>query len=59
MSGIALSDEFYKCSQAFGWTLRDMERLTIDAMKSAFFPYQDRLDIIWNVIKPGYAALSV
>jgi len=28
-------------------------------MKSAFFPYQDRLDIIWNVIKPGYAALSV
>jgi adenosine deaminase len=59
MSGIALSDEFYKCSQAFGWTLRDMERLTIDAMKSAFFPYEERLNIIWNVIKPGYAALNV
>jgi adenosine deaminase len=59
MSGISLSDEFYKCSQAFGWTVRDMERLTIDAMKSAFFPYEDRLNIIWKVIKPGYAALNL
>ena len=34
-----------------------MEWLTINAMKSAFSPFDDRLRIINELIKPGYARL--
>ena len=37
-------------------TLDDLEKLTINAMKSAFLPYNKRIQIIYDVIKPGYAA---
>ncbi|MDE3064768.1 MAG: adenosine deaminase [Acidobacteriota bacterium] len=57
MSGISLSSEFAVCAEAYGWTLRDLEWLTINAMKSAFHPFDQRLEIINAVIKPGYAAL--
>jgi adenosine deaminase len=42
-------------SEAFGWGLKDMEWLTINAMKSAFISFDERLEIINNQIKPGYA----
>ena len=35
-----------------------MEWLTTNAMKSAFIPYKDRTALIYDVIKPGYAALA-
>jgi adenosine deaminase len=57
MSGISLSGEFAVCAAAFGWTLTDMEWMTINAAKSAFYPFDQRLDMINSVIKPGYAAL--
>ncbi|MFI5036365.1 MAG: adenosine deaminase [Acidimicrobiales bacterium] len=57
MSGITLSSEFAACADAFGWTLTDMEWLTLNAMKSAFYPFDRRLELINSVIKPGYAAL--
>lgn len=57
MSDVALSDEFIKLREAFGYTLYDMEWLTLNAMKSAFWPFEQRLRIIDEVIKPGYAAL--
>ena len=57
MSGISLSSEFEVCASAFSWTLDDMEWLTLNAAKSAFFPFDHRLELIMNVIKPGYAAL--
>ena len=59
MSGITLSDEFAKCVEAFGWSLEDMEWLTINAAKSSFYPFAERLDLINTVIKPGYAALKI
>ena len=34
-----------------------MEWLTINAMKSAFAPFDERLRIINEVVKPGYARL--
>jgi len=34
-----------------------LEKLTINAMKSAFFPYAERIRIIYTVIKPGYARI--
>ena len=57
MSDVTLSDEFMKLRDAFGYGWHDMEWLTINAMKSAFWPFEQRLRIIDEVIKPGYAAL--
>ncbi len=57
MGGITLSSEFASCAAAFGWTLADMEWLTLNAAKSAFYQFDQRLDMINTVIKPGYAAL--
>ena len=58
MSGVTLSSEFEAVSAAFGIGLDEMEWLTTNAMKSAFAPFDERLEIINEVIKPGYAALS-
>jgi adenosine deaminase len=41
--------------RVFKLTLEDLEKLTINAMKSAFIPYNRRIKIIYDVIKPGYA----
>ena len=57
MSGISLSSEFAALSRAFGIGLDDMEWLTLNAMKSAFWPFDGRLKIINEHIKPGYATL--
>jgi adenosine deaminase len=57
MRGITLSEEFARCTEAFGWTLEDMEWLTLNAAKSTFYEFDQRLAMINTVIKPGYAAL--
>jgi len=38
-------------------TVADFETITINAMKSAFLPYQQRIDFIYKVLKPGYAKI--
>jgi adenosine deaminase len=57
MSGVTLSSEFKALAGAFGIGLDEMEWLTTNAMKSAFAPFDERLEIINEAIKPGYAAL--
>jgi adenosine deaminase len=57
MSGITLSGEFKTCADVFGWTLEDMEWLTLNAAKSTFYEFNQRLDMINAIIKPGYAAI--
>ena len=57
MSGVSLSSEFHALSEAFGYGWSDVEWLTINAMKSAFAPFDERLRIINTVIKPGFAQL--
>jgi adenosine deaminase len=57
MSGVSLSSEFHALSEAFGYGWPDIEWLTINAMKSAFAPFDERLWIINTVIKPGFAQL--
>ncbi|NNE95698.1 MAG: adenosine deaminase, partial [Acidimicrobiales bacterium] len=57
MSDVTMTDEFEKSCTAFGWDLADMQWLTVNAMKSSFWPFQERLDLINNVIKPRYATL--
>src|SRR5579864_4371938 len=55
MSDTSMSKEFQVAQENFGLTLDDFEKISINAMKSAFLPYQNRIDIIYSVIKPGYA----
>lgn len=57
MSGVTLSEEFRRLSATLGLGLADVERLTINAMKSAFVGYDERVAIIYGRIKPGFAAL--
>lgn len=57
MSNISLSEEFRRLSAAFRLSLEDVEKLTINAMKSSFLPFPERLGVIYERIKPGYAAL--
>jgi adenosine deaminase len=57
MSGITLSDEFAALSKAFKFGLDEMQWLTLNAIKSAFAPFDERLRLINTVIKPGYARL--
>jgi adenosine deaminase len=55
MSDTSMTKEFAAAAEAFGLSLDDFEKLTINAMKSAFLPYDRRIDFIYSVIKPGYA----
>ena len=57
MSGVSLSSEFHALTEAFGYGWTDIQWLTINAMKSAFAPFDERLKIINTVIKPGFAAV--
>ena len=58
MSNVSMSGEFAALVDAFGWTLADLQWVTINALKSAFIPFEERLQIINRVVKPGYAALA-
>ncbi len=57
MSDTTLTREFRLLSEAFGYGLDDLEWFTKNAMKSAFLPFDHRLQLINEVITPGYAAL--
>ncbi|MDI3314770.1 MAG: adenosine deaminase [Mycobacterium sp.] len=57
MSDTSMSREMHRLAQVFGYGWSDLERFTINAMKSAFIPFDERLAIIDEVIKPRYAVL--
>ncbi len=57
MSNTSMSNEFAVLNETFGFGLSDVEWLTINALKSAFWPFDDRLRIINTIIKPGFASL--
>ena len=58
MSGTSMTAEFAQLADAFGYDLDDFRWFTVNAMKSAFIPFDERLALIDDVIKPGYAALG-
>jgi adenosine deaminase len=57
MSATSMSHEMSELQDAFGWGIDDFEWLTVNAMKSAFAPFPERLRIINGIIKPRYALL--
>ncbi len=59
MSGTSMSREMELLVHQAGWSLEDLRWATINAMKSAFIPFDERLAIITDVVKPGYAGLGL
>ena len=57
MSGTSMSREMQLLVDELGWTVDDLRWVTVNAMKSAFIPFDERLALIDDVIKPGYLAL--
>jgi adenosine deaminase len=57
MSDVSLSSELAALDAAFNLGLDEIEWLTLNAMKSAFLPFDERLALITGTIKPGFAAL--
>ncbi|WP_343600416.1 adenosine deaminase [Mycobacterium sp.] len=57
MSDTSMSREMHRLVQAFGYGWNDLARFTINAMKSAFIPFDERLAVIDEVIKPRFAVL--
>jgi adenosine deaminase len=57
MSGCSMTSEMVDLVEAFDYDWADLRWFTINAMKSAFLPFDQRLAVIEDVIKPGYAAL--
>jgi adenosine deaminase len=57
MSNTSMTKEFEAARNTFGLTMDDFEKITINAMKSAFLPYDRRCEFIYSVIKPGYAEI--
>jgi adenosine deaminase len=58
MSNTSMTKEMQKLHEAFDWGLDDLEWLTVNAMKSAFAPFPERLKLINGVIKPRYSVLK-
>ncbi|HZB49069.1 MAG TPA: adenosine deaminase [Mycobacteriales bacterium] len=57
MSDCSMSSEMAALVEAFGYGWADLQWLTVNAMKSSFLPFDERLAMIVDVIKPGYAEL--
>lgn len=54
MSDTSMTRETTLAIELFDLSLDDLEKLSLNAMKSAFAPFEKRIEIIYNVIKPGF-----
>src|SRR5690554_3772173 len=57
MSDTTLTKEMEIAASHYGLNLRDLEKITVNAMKSAFIHHNEKIRIIFDVIKKGYADL--
>ena len=53
-----MSREMFEMVTACDWNFQDLQRTTINALKSAFIPFEERLEIIEEVVKPAYARIA-
>ncbi|MGH3585683.1 MAG: adenosine deaminase [Pseudonocardia sp.] len=58
MSDVSMTKEMAALVDTFGYGWADLQWFTVNAMKSAFLGFDERLTLINEVIKPGYAALT-
>jgi len=54
MSATSMTNEFAVCAEAFDWDWKMIRWMTVNAMKSAFIPFDERIELINNTIKPWY-----
>jgi adenosine deaminase len=59
MSDVSVTSEMAALVDTFGYGWADLQWFTVNAMKSSFLGFDERLALINDVIKPGYAALLV
>lgn len=57
MSDTTMTKEIMTIVEQWKLSFDDVEKLMLNAMKSAFIPYKKRLMLIYNTIKPGFAKL--
>jgi adenosine deaminase len=57
MSGTSMAREMALLVENFGYGWSELQWFTVNAMKSAFIPFDERLALINEVIKPAYAKL--
>jgi adenosine deaminase len=55
MSDTNLTKEMEIAARQYNLTLRDLEKITVNAMKSAFIHHEEKIRIIYDIIKKGYA----
>ena len=58
MSATSMSREMNEMVAACDWNFLDLQRVTINALKSAFIPFEERLEIIDEIVKPRFAAIA-
>lgn len=58
MSNTSMSNEMIQCVKSFDWKFVDLQRVTVNSLKSSFIPFEERLEIIEKIVKPAYAAIS-
>ena len=56
MSATTMTREYERLVDTFKWDLDDLELTTINAMRAAFLPHDQRESIVREVIRPAYAA---
>ncbi|MEX1049481.1 MAG: adenosine deaminase [Akkermansiaceae bacterium] len=56
MSDTSMTRETTLATELFDLRLEDLEKLSLNAMKSAFAPFDKRLRLIFETIKPGFTA---
>lgn len=57
MSNTNLTKEFEIAADNFNYNIRDIEKITINAMKSSFIHHNDKIRIIYDIIKKRYAEI--
>jgi adenosine deaminase len=55
MSDTSMTKETTLATELFDLSLAELEKLSLNAMKSAFAPFDKRIKIIFDTIKPGFA----
>ncbi|MDX3531990.1 adenosine deaminase [Streptomyces sp. ID05-39B] len=56
VSGTTMTREMSLLVEEAGWTVEDLRTVTVNALKSAFIPFDERQALIEDVVLPGYAA---
>ncbi|AZM79323.1 adenosine deaminase [Streptomyces sp. KPB2] len=56
VSGTTMTREMSLLVEQAGWSVEDLRTVTVNALKSAFVPFDERKALIEDVVLPGYAS---